>query len=84
MLRSNGPRRLGLDFCMVALLCAGLALFVRWNACRALSTARNHYVQSSRAEAVAVAQKVEDALLSMYANLRAIASLPAVRTYGRP
>ena len=80
MLRSIGPRRLGLDFCMVALLCAGLGLLVRWNAYRAISTARTHYIQSSRAEAVAVAQKVEDALLSMYANLRAIASLPAVRT----
>ena len=63
----------------VALLCGVLALGVHLNARYALDTARRHYVQSSRAEAEAVAQKLEDGLMSIYATLRTIAVLDSVR-----
>ena len=84
MLTALATRRFGSEYWIVAVLCCALAAGVRLNAHHAFAAARDHYVQSSRAEAEAVAEKLEGNLLAIYANLRTVACLPTLRSLDPP
>ena len=63
----------------------GLALVVgvRSEAQSEYDSARQHYVEASRAEADRAARHVHDALQSIYENIRTLTFLPSVRKLNR-
>ncbi|CAN5486523.1 hypothetical protein BH10PSE7_BH10PSE7_16000 [soil metagenome] len=67
----------------IAAIGLALAVGVRIESTREYAIAKEHYVQSSRAETEAVARHVEQALRAIYESVRTLASLPSVRELDR-
>ena len=61
----------------------GLAAFVRWQAIHDNERALAHYTEDSQAELTNVTRRVQDAMTSIYENLRTLTLLPSVRKIDR-
>ncbi len=76
-----GKRMIG--FALILAMGAGFAAVVRVDATRDFASAKQRYVENSRATSTATAKHVEDALRSIYENLRTLTFLPSVKGIDR-